>query len=59
MCEDQDIAEEISVLDLPEDKYERLFGRPKPTTTSKKEDDKFDILSNEKRIVVPDGALNA
>ena len=58
ICEDGDIAEEIAVLDLPEDKYERLFGRPKPTAINKKEDDKFDILANEKRIVVPDGALD-
>ena len=42
---------------LQEDKYERIFGRPRPTA-SKNEMDKFDILANEKRIVVPDGAID-
>tara|TARA_B110000285_G_C14622259_1_gene379651 strand:- start:116 stop:283 length:168 start_codon:yes stop_codon:yes gene_type:complete len=46
-------------LQLSEDKYERYFKRPRPTAASKNEIDKFDILANDKRIVVPAGALNA
>jgi hypothetical protein len=45
-------------LQLPEEKYERYFKRPRPTAASKNEVGKFDMLANEKRIVVPNGALD-
>ena len=44
---------------MPEDKYERICGRPRPTALSKIETDKFDLLANGKSIVVPNGALDA
>jgi hypothetical protein len=45
-------------MDFGEDKYVRLFGRPKPSSTTKNEIDKFDLMKNDKRIIVPDGALD-
>jgi hypothetical protein len=44
-------------MDFGEDKYERLFGRPKPSSVTKTELDKFDLMANDKRIIVPNGAL--
>ena len=29
ICEDEEVAEKIQKLDMLEEKYERLFGRPR------------------------------
>lgn len=57
ICEDKEIAENIATLAINEDKYERYFKRPRPTSC-KNEMDKFDLLVNEQRTVVINGAID-
>jgi hypothetical protein len=56
ICESNQEADKISKLDIPDDRYDRIFGRPRPKSKDA-ELIKLDPLEGE-AIHIPKGVIN-
>lgn len=56
ICEDSEAAEKISKLDVPEDRYERVFGKTRPKTKQAEEAEK-DPLEGDGPILVSNSVM--